>query len=453
MPHFNVRSPALSSGIFIGFIVLCFLGGGASRGDVLSLVYLRPAAVLAIAALLVLPVERDWRTYRSLIVMLAAFAVLIAIQLVPLPPELWLQLPGRAAIEPAASAAGLDQPWRPISLTPERTLQSLLTLLFPFAALVGMATLGRDHGRRLLLFLIAAILVSAVLGIVQLTAGESSPFHFYSITHRGAAVGVFANRNHQAALLAICIPMLRVWTLLPSRDNQYRRTRQGLAIVCFLFLVAMILVTGSRAGLGLGLAGTVAAWLIAPIKLPGAKSLSPLTKLALVAVPLLTAFGVYALGRATAIQRLMQDDALETEARFQLLPVMIDVLRTYFPVGTGFGAFDPAFRAAEPDQVLDPQFLNHAHNEVVELAITGGVPALLLLLAFLVWYARSTVHVFRRPSKDSPSRLFGRLGAAMVLILFLASIVDYPLRTPLLAVIFTIGCCWMAQARRERNVA
>jgi hypothetical protein len=244
MPHFNVRSPALASGIFIAFIVLCFLGGGASRGDVLSLVYLRPAAVLTIAALLLIPVERDWRTYRSLSLMLAAFAVLIAAQLVPLPPALWQALPGRAPFESAATAAGLPQPWRPLSLTPERTLQSLLTLLFPLAALVGMATIGRDQGRRLLLFLIAATLLSAVLGILQLTAGESSPFHFYAITHRGSAVGVFANRNHQAALLALCIPMLRVWTLLPSRDSQYRRTRQSLAIAFCLFLVAMIMVTG-----------------------------------------------------------------------------------------------------------------------------------------------------------------------------------------------------------------
>jgi O-antigen ligase len=453
MPRFSVRAPALASGVFIGFLALCFLGGGASRGDVLSLVYLRPAAVLTIAAFLLLPQDRDWRTHRGLIAMLGAFTALIAFQLVPFPPSLWLSLPGRAAFEPAATAAGLAQPWRPLSLTPERTLQSLVTLLFPFAALIGMVTIGRDRNRRLLPVLIGAILLSAVLGILQLTAGEGSPFHFYKITHRGAAVGVFANRNHQAALLAICIPMLRVWTLLPSPDSQYRRTRQWFAIALCLFLVAMILVTGSRAGLVLGSVGFVAAWLISPIGISDARKSARLTKLALVVVPLFTAVAVFALGRATAIQRLLQDDMLENEARFELLPAMIDVVRAYFPVGTGFGAFDPAFRAIEPDNALSTQYMNHAHNEIIELAITGGVPALLLLGVFLVWYVRSSTRVFRDISKGSPSRLFGRLGSVTVFLLLIASVVDYPLRTPLLAVLFTIACCWLAQARPERKIA
>jgi O-antigen ligase len=453
LPRFNARAPAIAGGIFIGFLALCFLGGGASRGDVLSLVYLRPAAVLAIAAFLLLPLERDWQTYRVPVALLGAFAALIAFQLVPLPANVWLSLPGRAAFEPAATAAGLAQPWRPLSLTPERTLQSLVTLLFPFAALIGMATIGRERSRRLLPILIGAILLSAVLGILQLTAGEASPFHFYNITHRGSAVGLFANRNHQAALLAICIPILRVWTLLPSQDSQYRRTRQWLAIAVCLFLVAMILVTGSRAGLVLGFLGFVAAWLVSPIGIQGARNWAPLAKLALVVVPLLTAISVFALGRATAIQRLLQDDTLESEARLELLPAMLDVVRTYFPVGTGFGAFDPAFRAIEPDNALSTQYLNHAHNEIVELAVTGGVPALLLLAAFLAWFARSSVWVFRGKAKGSTSRLVGRLGSVIVFILLVGSVVDYPLRTPLLAVIFTIACCWLAQARAERKLA
>ena len=76
----NERARTIAAVICVILIALCFLGGGASRGDVLSLLYLRPAAVLAIAALLVLPIDRDWRTYRSLLVMLAAFAAIVALQ-------------------------------------------------------------------------------------------------------------------------------------------------------------------------------------------------------------------------------------------------------------------------------------------------------------------------------------------------------------------------------------
>jgi O-antigen ligase len=442
------RTAIVGWATFLVFLALCFLGGGASRGDVLSLLYLRPAAILVIAAFLLLPVDRDWRTYRGLLLMLAAFAGLMVIQLVPLPPAVWTQLPGRAPFEYAAEAAGLAQPWRPITLSPERTLQSLLCLMFPFATLLALATIGRERGRALVPVLIGAVLLSAVLGILQLTAGERSPFHFYEITHRGSAVGVFANRNHQAALLAICIPMLRVWTLFPAEARE-SRTRRWIALSLTVFLVAMILVTGSRAGLALGLVGLIAAYLIEPVGIPGRRG-SPLVKLALVALPLLTAAAIFALGRATAIQRLIQDDAIESDARFQLMPIMLRIIPDYLPFGAGFGTFDPVFRLAEPDRVLDMQFLNHAHNEIVELAITGGVPALALLAVFLVWYVRASFLLFRRRSPDTPSTLFGRLGATIVLVLLLASIVDYPLRTPLLAVVFTIGCSWIAQARRSQ---
>src|SRR5688572_22475659 len=135
MIYSNTRFFTIPVGVFIAFFALSFLGGGASRGDVLSLLYLRPAAILAIAALLILPIDRDWRTYRSLLLMLGAFAALLVLQLVPLPPALWAQLPGRGAFEAAATAAGQPQPWRPLSLTPERTAQSLLALLFPLATL------------------------------------------------------------------------------------------------------------------------------------------------------------------------------------------------------------------------------------------------------------------------------------------------------------------------------
>lgn len=453
MIHSNTRFFTVPVGIFIAFLALCFLGGGASRGDVLSLLYLRPAAIIVIAALLILPIERDWRPYRSLLLMLAAFAGLVALQLVPLPPARWTQLPGRGAFTAAAEVAGQPQPWRPLSLTPELTAQSLLAFLFPLATLVCVASIDRDRLRRFLPLLIGGILLSAALGVLQLTAGESSPFHFYEVTHRGAAVGVFANRNHQAAMLALCIPMLRVWTLLDSADSQYRRARHWLAFGLSLFLVAMILVTGSRAGLALGLVGFVAAYFIAPVDLSKARGAPPLVKVGLAALPFVTAGAVVLLGRATAIQRLLQNDVLESEARIGFIPIMLEIVRTYFPIGTGFGSFDPVFRLFETDSVLDRQFFNHAHNEVLELAITGGVPALLVLLVFLMWYVRSVYLLFRKGSKDTLSRSFGRLGAAIVLLLLLASVVDYPLRTPLLAVIFTIGCCWIVQGRWAQKSA
>ena len=450
-PGAESRERAIALAIFIGFLVLCWLGGGASRGDVMSLLYLRPAAVATIAALLLLPLHRDWRSYRSLLMLLGGLAALMVLQLVPLPPSWWLALPGREVFEPAARAAGLAQPWRPLSLTPDRTFQALLTLLFPLATVVAFASLDAERGRKLLIVVIGGIVLSAALGVLQLTAGERSSFHLYTITHRGSAVGFFANRNHQAALLAMALPMLRVWTMLPGASGSFRRTRDWLALGLSLFLVAMILVTGSRAGLALGLLGLVAAAVIAPASPLAGGGRKQLAVLAVIALPLVTTAVVFILGRAQAIQRLLPSSASDPEMRFEYMPLMSRIVGDYLPFGTGFGSFDPIFRIYEPDRVLGPQFFNHAHNEIVELAITGGLPALAVAGLFLVWYVHGSYRVLRL--KPNPgSALFGRLGVVMVLFLLLASLVDYPLRTPLMGVVFTIACCWIAQGQRSRRV-
>ena len=44
------------------------------------------------------------------------------------------------------------------------------------------------------------------------------------------------------------------------------------------------------------------------------------------------------------------------------------------------GAFEKVFQANEPDALLGPVFLNHAHNDWLEAVITGGLPAAALLV-------------------------------------------------------------------------
>src|SRR5690606_38328423 len=96
----------------------------------------------------------------------------------------------------------------------------------------------------------------------------------------------------------------------------------------------------------------------------------------------------------------------------------------------------------EPVAILAPQYFNHAHNDLLELILVGGLPAALLLAVFLAWLARQAFRVMRARHGGS-SLTFARLGLAMVVILLLSSLVDYPFRTPLLAPLFAIGCGWL----------
>ena len=435
--------------VFLVLLVLCMLGGGASRADVASLVYLRPAAILCVALLLILPGRKDFTLVRVPLILLGAFAALMALQLIPLPPGLWASLPGHDRYLEANLASGAI--WRPLSLTPDLTINSLLTLVFPLAGLLAYAAMPPEHRIRLLPVLIFAACASALFGIVQVTGDPRGAAFLYNVTHEGSSVGFFANRNHQAALLAAAFPMLRIWTLMPHPDPSYRRMRAWIALGIGMLLVPLLLITGSRAGVLLGAVGIAAAFLMSPWRRHGGGGYRTAGRAALfLLAPLALAALVILLGRALSIDRLASLENLTAELRLEYAPVTLDIARDFLPLGTGFGAFDAVFRGYEADNMLSPQYLNHAHNDLIELAITGGLPALILLLLFVLWFGRQSARALRHKVTGAPA-LLARLGAAMILMFFLASLVDYPLRTPLLALIFAMLCGWLSEASRLRR--
>jgi O-antigen ligase len=433
---------------FVVLLVLCMLGGGASRADVASLVYVRPAAILTIGFLLLMPGRKDYRLVRVPLILLGAFALVMLLQLVPLPPGLWASLPGHGRyLDTAAGSAGAAL-WRPLSLTPDMTINSLITLAFPLAGLLAYAAMQAEQRARLLHVILLAACASALFGIVQVTGNPRGPAFLYNITHEGSSVGFFANRNHQAALLATAFPMLRVWTLLPHPDPSYRRMRVWVALGIAVLLVPLLLITGSRAGILLAVVGWLAAYLLTPRRSRSRRGRWAAARTALFfAIPVGLTAAVVLLGRALSIERLTSLSYLATETRFEYTPITLAIARDFFPFGTGFGAFDPVFRGYEPDSILGPQYFNHAHNELIELAITGGLPALLLFLILLGWLIRQTLRAVRRRYPDTPV-LLARLGAVMILMFFLASLVDYPLRTPLLSLVFAVLCGWLCEASR-----
>lgn len=444
------RAPLI---VLVTFLVLCGLGGGASRSDVASLLYLYPAAILCLAVLLLLPVPRDFRTLRVPLMLLGALALLMLIQLVPLPSPVWQSLPGHGHYQQAAIVLGRPQPWRPISLAPDLTLQSLIGLIFPLVALVGYAALPRDHRFLLLPILIGFAFASAVFGVVQVLNGSGRAF-LYNVTHEGSAVGFFANRNHQAALLAMAYPMLSVWTSMPHPDRGYRQTRLWIAAAIGLFLIPLLLITGSRAGLVLAVIGLVSAYLLRDRSLLGAVSgrAGQALKWLFLIVPIALGAVVVLLGRAEAVRRFISPDHLFAEARIGYLPLTLRMARDFFPGGSGFGTFDSLFRGYEPDDRLSIQYFNHAHNDLVELAINGGLAALVLLAVLVGWIiARSRAAYVTRPVHRA--QLCARAASVMVLLLFIASLVDYPLRTPIMASIFAIACAWLAEARQPTQQA
>ena len=431
--------------LFYAAFAVLILGGGSNRTDVLSLFYVRPALVMLLAAMALLVQPDQLRPLCVPLMLLACGVGLTLIQLVPLPPALWTALPGRELMLEAARAQGIAQPWRPLSLTPDLTLQALLWFLAPACALVGWAVLPMDSRRLVLLAVLGMGMASALLGGFQAAQGVGSPLYLYQRTYEGNAVGFLANRNHQAALLAAMFPLLRILTLLPASTPQVVLRRLVAAGLCALALVPLILLTASRAGVGLMLVGMVMAALMAPMA-KGRKG--RLVSWALLLGGVALAALVFFFGRALAIDRLFQLNALD-DLRLRNTPQVLKMIWDFFPFGSGLGSFDPVFRILEPDVLLRPTTYNHAHNDYFEVAMTGGIVGIILIVTGLAWWLVAGWRLFRERGRATFSGLLGRAGWSIMLILILASTVDYPVRPPLMGFILALAAAWIAQALHQ----
>jgi O-antigen ligase len=131
------------------------------------------------------------------------------------------------------------------------------------------------------------------------------------------------------------------------------------------------------------------------------------------------------------------------------LGTVLAMTAQYFPLGSGFGGFDPVFRLHEPDNLLKPTYFNHAHNDFLEVVLDGGLPAGIILAAAALWWARRSVVAWRSISID-------RLPAAGSMIIFLvgvASVFDYPARTPIIMALLAIAAVWLSGAPEGETIS
>jgi O-antigen ligase len=118
-------------------------------------------------------------------------------------------------------------------------------------------------------------------------------------------------------------------------------------------------------------------------------------------------------------------------------------IRAYFPYGSGFGSFESVFRLFEDPDLVKSTFANHAHNDLLEFVLESGLPGVLLLLLFLGWFVQRLWVIW---FAEGGRRMALAKGASVALAaILLHSLVDYPVRTAAMAVVFGLCCALMAR--------
>ena len=148
--------------------------------------------------------------------------------------------------------------------------------------------------------------------------------------------------------------------------------------------------------------------------------------------------------------KLTGDAATSVSTRQEYVTTSLAVAQTYAPFGSGIGSFARVYRMKEDPRGVDPTiFVNHAHNDYVELLVEAGVPGLALVLLFLWWWARTALGMLRSPSADH----YARAGAIASAAILLHSLVDFPLRTSAISACLALSIGLMLVSRRRARSA
>ena len=433
--------PGLPVILLASFLAVLWLAGGASRAEVLGQVLVRGAAwsLLVVAALF--GPRPQLRGAGAIPYLILAAVVLVALQLVPLPPAIWEALPGRAVFLQAVEGA---QPWRPWSIVPGATWNALGSLVVPVAVLLFTAGLSEQERRWLPAMILALVTASTLLGLLQFSGVRfNNPLINEGV---GAVNGTFANRNHFALFLTLGCILVPVWAFQGSRRPM---RRIPIALGLLLLFILLILASGSRAGLGLGVfavaLGLGIVWADMRRLLQGSPRWAlPAIVAGILAIVVMFVLVSVAAGRAESITRVLSVDP-SADMRSRALPTIMAMIRTYFPLGSGFGGFDPIFRLHEPFDLLKLTYFNHAHNDFLEITLEGGLAGVALLLCALLWWLKLSLRAVRHGDR------LQRLGAGMLLLVIVASGFDYPARTPLIMAVCIIAAWWLNGAATHRN--
>ena len=355
---------------------------------------------------------------------------------------------------------GLGSLWRPITLSPFATLNSLLSLVVPFSALLLIAVQDRSKGasQRIVVLILVAALLSSMLGIMQMLGSYRNPFYLYRISNFDSPVGFFANRNHQSVFLAInvvaCAFMFARGIELGARGNILKI----FALISAILLAAMVFINGSRAGLIVLALAMMISLAVIPLNagVRGKKGkLATLQKLRsnrylLVALPVIL-LGALLIGRKTVVvDRLIQSDIAE-DLRGQTFSQVVDMAIAYLPLGTGFGSFEYVYRAHEKLQLLIPAYLNEAHNDLLQIVVEGGLPAVAILLAGVSWLVFTGTNLLKKGSGERRGLYIFCLSVCGFVAL--ASAVDYPVRTPIFMTVLAMVIAMLSEARHRLELA
>ncbi|MGX7872035.1 O-antigen ligase family protein [Mesorhizobium sp. ORM6] len=397
------RRPAEWDKYLLGSVLfLSLLIGGGTASGLYTETLIEIAAI--VSAAIVLSRSSEQVIPRAVLWLLALVLAVFCFQIIPLPATL---------LDGLRPGVLLANPWlegetrlRFVSVGVGRTIECLLYFVAAAAFFLGVMRLRAEQVCGLLPFFFMGVICNGLAAAIQYSLSDTVAME--GLLPFTINAGLFANQNHFSALLFVSIPFVVYYGLFRGH-----LLSGALGLITLLLL---LLAAGSRAGILIGLAITVISvvFLSARSRIGGYGILT-----------IFIGLSVYTMGAWTKIEAKVVDPAF---GRAEFARTTIEGIEQNWVTGVGFGTFPKVYQIYEKGGMIFKSFVNHAHNEYLEIALEGGLPAIIMVAGYVVLLLVSSLRIRAEPLQK----------AAFLSVSFLLvhSLVDYPLRTAALAMTF-----------------
>lgn len=340
-------------------------------------------------------------------------------------------------------------PWRPLSFSRDATVASALALLPGLCSLSLALRMPRERFHIVGYAIIGVSITSILVGIAQLSGGGGSPLYWHTLRGGDSAHGFFANPNHLSTLLLVTIPLIAAVAKTASERSVTHRRRLWTGLgTAGLFLIFGILISESTGGLVL-LVPTLIASGVLLLKSRTEGKLSKGRGAAMV-VGILLALCLPIAIVMSGNQELSLGTSLgfgEFE-RLGISTTAVGALVQYWPYGSGMGTFALVYPTHENLLSVTNVFINHAHNDYVELLFESGILGAGLILSVLAWWTWCSFLAWSRSDKDAAWEQAASIAIAVIAV---HSSFDYPARTPAILALAAAFCAILGRRHRSKQ--
>jgi len=252
-----------------------------------------------------------------------------------------------------------------------------LQLLLTYAILLFLATqLFRtaDDWRGFVWFIMFLGFLVAIFGILQHLTFNGKLYWFREMRFGGIPFGPYVNRNHFAGFAELVIPT----ALVPLVLGKVRRERRFAVVVFALLPIVALFLAASRGGIVSFAAEIGVLTLLLALRRAGGRHVLAGGVVLLLAFMLVSWLGVrQILERFSSMQSLEVTGGKRASMRHDSWRIFRDHPWT----GTGLGTLPIIFPAYE--SLYDAKFVNHAHNDYLEMLADTGLVGALCCASFL----------------------------------------------------------------------